>query len=1046
MHAELAKQQALQPKPRTSRPVRQQQRLSLTGFLIRVGLFYLALAYVVVCPQDANRDRAVCRSLDAFQARALEYRPVVQPYLDKAKAQLEPHWDHYSLRAEPYLKKVRPHARKAQAWARPRVLSAIEFYKAKVHPRALKGISNIRAHSRPLIARGWKLYNTTLAPSVEWYTHEAKGWYARTAQPHVSKLQSHATTHGQAAYGYLAPVYFEGVPKAARFYQGTLAPTAVKTYRQGEKMYLNQVHPKLVVGYGHGASFVRSKVLPSAHRFYSLYIAPQLDKIKERIFEYRAKHSEAEAAQRVIDLENKKLRDAELDDFADFVAELREEHASTAEPVAPATQTFIPPPPHPSGEEPSLAEVAAERAAKRTTLETLSTTYEKEIVRLGHVEHDLLHKRLIQIREEALDDVPKRFGAAVSGLDDEGDKFAGRLSRYFAKVLEDDKTPIESKVADSDFLAKKALIKVKHLADQILAEAADYRKTLDDKEQHAVVQASSALIALVGKAQEEIGYGWTWFDGTTYKDWQRYHGLAKAQAAWVEQYEQLRSGELEDSILPTLDPNTALVEVESSVQQLQQAFETILSQIKIKGQHEIKGEWTGVANEAHKAAAAAGDKLAAVAEAVRASASSVVGATAVVTPSDLAGTASSLASVAKESVASAASEVAEALPTIPAVPAIPTDYLVEPIAAAASSASSAVESAYAEASQAVYRAVGQEPIPTDIHQSATSLINLASKAAASASASAASLAQRAVGQEPAPTDLAGSASSVASVASSAAVAAQASVLQAVQQAVSGEPIPLASAASIKAAHAYGEASQAALRAVGQEPSPTDGHQSATSIRNAASSAVLAASASVLSVVGEAQSALAGMPEAASSAVVAAPESVKSARSAAASVVDSIVDDSASSAVSLAGEGYSSASSAASSLAAAATSLIAPAPVRAQLSAAASAASAQFEHAAEAVDSAAAHVSQEAVRAVGGEPSPTDVRQVVTSAGKKLRRKAPASKASGAVSQASSVVSQVIEAAESVASRASEQADGAVAAATEAVAAAAEAVGVPHVEL
>lgn len=97
----------------------------------------------------------------------------------------------------------------------------------------------------------------------------------------------------------------------------------------------------------------------------------------------------------------------------------------------------------------------------------------------------------------------------------------GRLQKYFARVAEDEKLSVEEKVNDADFLAKKASAKVNKMREEILGEVEAYKVTLEGKEAEAVTKASEALSDLVAKAQEELGFGWTWLDDVRHSDWAR---------------------------------------------------------------------------------------------------------------------------------------------------------------------------------------------------------------------------------------------------------------------------------------------------------------------------------------------------------------------------------------------------------------------------------------------------------------------------------------------------------------------------------------------
>lgn len=190
--------------------------------------------------------------------------------------------------------------------------------------------------------------------------------------------------------------------------------------------------------------------------------------------------------------------------FLDFIKELRDDTyvGETASPVAveevdvapPSYSTNVPPPPSPE-------EQAALTAEKRAALEILQSTYEREITHLGQTEQKLLIKRLSEIRQHAIEDVPSRFDPVLEALDEEGDKMVGKLGRYFTKVSGDDKTGLEVKVEESQRLSEKAKVKVEKMKKKVEEEIAEYRRGLIAKEEKAVEEAKNSITALVGKAQ-----------------------------------------------------------------------------------------------------------------------------------------------------------------------------------------------------------------------------------------------------------------------------------------------------------------------------------------------------------------------------------------------------------------------------------------------------------------------------------------------------------------------------------------------------------------
>lgn len=154
-----------------------------------------------------------------------------------------------------------------------------------------------------------------------------------------------------------------------------------------------------------------------------------------------------------------------------------------------------------------------------------------------------------------------------------------------------------------------------------------------------------------------------------------------------------------------------------------------------------------------------------------------------------------------------------------------------------------------------------------------------------------------------------------------------------------------------------------LKAAGYEPSPTDLSQSALSVARAAQSSAAAAYSNVVSDV---------------------PSTISSALAQASAAVDQIGENALSSVSSLG----NSAASVVSSLAAPHSTFIGAAPILDRLG-----------NAKEQVNEFFGDVSQGAVRAVGGEPSPTNVQQSATSIGGAI---------SSALSEARSVASSLAQ--------------------------------------
>ncbi|GAA5907536.1 uncharacterized protein JCM6883_001237 [Sporobolomyces salmoneus] len=722
-------------------PPRRRKGVTLTGFVMRVGLLYLAIAYFVVCPNDTSRERAVCRKIDTFSSTLRSYEPSIRPYYRRAQRRIDPYVRQGRRIAQPWFDQAKPYYTPVEKTVSPRIKQVSRFYSERIYPKLVSAVKTVRSRTRPFALKVEREYKKTLAPSVDWYSKSLRKWYTSQIEPSTNQFDLATRRYLKTIVETVSPLYTRGVPLVKHHYRSHLVPFTRSTYSTTHRVYFSHVHPQLATVSSHLQGFYASKISPSLLRFWSKFIAPQLDKIRERIFEFKAKEARVAALKRVEKVSDEIAHQHGEEDFEDFVKELRDDTyvGETASPVVieaeetevtpPSYSASVPPPP------PSPEEQAAITAEKRTALELLQSTYEREIASLGQTEQRLLIERLADIRQKALDDIPCRFDSVLETLDEEGDKMVGKLGKYFNKVSGDDSASIEKKVDDSETLSSKALRRVEKMKQKVDAEIEQYRLDLVSKEEAAVEEAKKSITTLVAKAQEELGFGWTWLDDVTHKDWQRYHGLRKAEENLHTSFSNLQTGDIRDSTLSTLDPNTLLDKYAKQSDALVSAFTSILDKIKIKGQREIKGEWTGVANEAQKAYEVVGDKVANVVDHVKDQAASAIGVEHETTPTNIRQSMASLASAAQSS----ASSLVNALPTVK------TPHSASNLRQSAGYVVNEVQyraaEAIARASQDGLRAVGIEPSPTDLQQSATSLVGFVSSALSSVGDVASSLAQ-----------------------------------------------------------------------------------------------------------------------------------------------------------------------------------------------------------------------------------------------------------------------------------------------------------------
>ncbi|GAA5985721.1 hypothetical protein JCM5350_007469 [Sporobolomyces pararoseus] len=753
-------------------PPRPRKGITLTGFFTRVGILYLAIAYFLVCPTDSTRERAVCRKIDSFSSTLRSYEPTIRPYYQTVQKKTQPYIQRGRRISQPYVDKAKPYYSHIDKTLSPRIKHLQQFYLESMYPKLVSAVKSIRSRTRPFAVKVEREYKKTLAPSVDWYSKSLQKWYTSRVEPSLNQVYLVIRQYTLTVFDTVSPIYTRGVPLAKHHYRKTLVPFSRSTYSSTRKAYFSHVHPQLSIVSSHLQNFYLKKISPTLLRFWSKFIAPQLDKIRERIFEFKAKEARVAAVKRMEKVSDEIAQQHGEDDFEDFVKELRDDTyvGETASPVVVNTRETVPPPVYSTSipPPPSPEEQAKITAEKRAALELLQSTYEREIATLGQTEQRLLIERIAEIRRQALKDIPARFDAVLEALDEEGDKMVGKLGRYFNKVSGDEKADVEEKVKEADKLSQKAQLRVEKTKRKAEEEIEQYKLNLKLKEEDAVEEAKKSVSTLVEKAQEELGFGWTWLDDVTHKDWQRYHGLRKAEENLHTSFSNLQAGDIRDSTLSTLDPYSLLDKYAKQPDSFVSTFASILTKIKVKGQKELKGEWTGVANEAQKASQVVGDKIGDVVGRVKAQASSAIGVEP--EPSNIRETMAALASSAQAS----ASSLANALPTIK------TPHSDSNVAHAAgfivSEAQYRAAEAYARASQEGLRAVGIEPSPTDLSQSVTSLANAAQSTGSSVYSEvvggvkrqvgdASQAVVRAVGGEPEPTNLQQSATSLVNVVS-----------------------------------------------------------------------------------------------------------------------------------------------------------------------------------------------------------------------------------------------------------------------------------------
>lgn len=852
-----------QQADKLARASSQRQRGTFRSLLGTLAFAYLAFSALVTCRYDAGREHAVCRAFDELteeRARAIAFmRGHAQPYLDRASASLEP-----------YVAPVRPHVERASALARPVLSRAQRSFDSTVQPALTGAYHQAERLTRPSRELASERYRTDVDPHVQRYSKLGRNLYAANVDPHVQLLSTQAGDAYERAQELMRPAYERALPAAQHAYAKMLVPAATTSYATSRDVYRKHVYPGVRTLAKTSLRLWRTRAMPMIGRFYSLYIQPPLDRVREKVFEHRAKSAGSDAAAGVKE-EIKRVREEEkLDDLdgastcplrralmqPDFIADLKStvieyEEPETAESDAtPTLET----PAEVQQREAVQAEAASAKAAeleaatreRRTKVEKLLDTYSADIEKLGAAEGRLLVERLNSLRRAASSDIPARFEPRVRSLTTDGDRMIAKLDKYFERTARDARTPTEQKVADADDLTLKALARLHSRADDIVDELDEYGQAYWQKEANAVNGASTPLMDLVFSAQREVGDGLTWLADVEVRDWTRYHTFGDTEKRWLDHYRGLMNGTVTDPSLGFGNPFDTLAQLKARVEGAANAFEDRLEETRDVGVKRLEGRFVSVGESVRNAAAAARGAVVGEAEVVP---------------------------EAEGVAASASSLYARA-----------TDAASEAFASAEPGLVERASSSLHEATRSASRAVGLKPTPEAVGEhieSATSVVteNVASAYAAAQSRAAEALrqAQDVLGLDldvgdlvssvtAAVTNAPASVSSVASVAgnvvesvassvSSVASDASASVSSYAGEVVGGvSDVPSAASAS------YKSATRAASRAVGATPSPDGAAESmealyeaasraASSIANAASANVDAATDAVKTAVG-----------------------------------------------------------------------------------------------------------------------------------------------------------------------------------------------------
>ena len=423
---------------------------------------YALIAFFFICPNDPSRAPAVCGSfakIKNYRNQAIDYvRPYSEPYTKRLQAATQP----YVL---PYVEAATPYYNQADTLVRPQVQKAQQSYNKQVKPRLLDVLTRSRKQVTPHLNFAQKEYERYVGSHIARYTKLGQELYDINVHPYVDEVSFSVKTSLKPVFkqydSKVQPLLNKAYPAAQHHFKHTLTPLAMNTYQTSHKTYTKQIHPRIVSAGQTATKFGSAKVLPWLGRVQSKYINPQISKIQDKAWAYKAKQVAVDkVAEMDADLGKAEIMEeirgklpslctisATLIACLDYATTIKATaEATTIDPLATSTLGSIEPLPSVSGHADAAASIdekedalahalrveaakAAQAVEERAAVEALHDLYEAEINRLGKTEQALLADRLATLRASAVRDIPVRFDPAVKAYAEECNKWVKRLEK-----------------------------------------------------------------------------------------------------------------------------------------------------------------------------------------------------------------------------------------------------------------------------------------------------------------------------------------------------------------------------------------------------------------------------------------------------------------------------------------------------------------------------------------------------------------------------------------------------------------------------------------
>lgn len=257
-------------------------------------MLYIGYAYFFLCP-SASLDGTVasppvCHGLELLNSN---YRnlvlPVLSPiYTTHIEATLLPLYEHL----EPYNRMLEPYLNKIIINSQPVLAKCLSIYQRVISPHLNLVGEKSAAILGPYMAR-WKkgaqrVLSKVLTPSYEWYSREIGVWLEVVALPKYRSLEAFSYSFAHEVKQIVNPILEKGIPFIQTQVVERLLPFAKTSLSTSYTFTTQTFLPKFLQTMRVTKTFVLEQFLPRVRDFWTTYGSPQVERILEKVSEYRA--------------------------------------------------------------------------------------------------------------------------------------------------------------------------------------------------------------------------------------------------------------------------------------------------------------------------------------------------------------------------------------------------------------------------------------------------------------------------------------------------------------------------------------------------------------------------------------------------------------------------------------------------------------------------------------------------------------------------------------------------------------------------------------